>query len=43
MTEQKKQTRLIRISQELYDHIDNSAERSTETFDQIIRRMVKLK
>jgi negative regulator of replication initiation len=41
METQNKQTRLIRISQELYDYIDESAERSTDSFDKILKRLLK--
>lgn len=39
----QKESRTIRISQEVYDFLDTSAERGSETFDQIIRRLLKIK
>lgn len=39
----KEEARTIRISQELYDYLDNKAKRATETFDQIIKRLLKFK
>lgn len=39
----EKETRVIRITQQVYDFIDESANKSTETFDDILRRLLKIK
>ena len=38
-----KESRTIRISQRVYDYIDTKADRASETFDEIIRRLLKIK
>ena len=37
------ESRTIRISQKVYDYLDNNALRATETFDQILMRLLKIK
>ena len=39
----EQESRTIRISQETYDYLDTRAERGSETFNQIIRRLLKIK
>lgn len=37
------ESRTIRISGKTYDFIDNKALRGSETFDEILRRLLKIK
>jgi len=38
-----KESKTIRVSGNVYDFIDNSALRSSETFDDILRRLLNIK
>ncbi len=37
-----KDSRTIRISKQVYDYIDTRAKRASETFDEILRRLLKI-
>ena len=39
----KVKQKTIRVSNEVYDYIDTKAVRASETFDQILRRLLKIK
>ncbi len=39
----KEEAKTIRVSQEVYDHIDTNALRASETFDEILKRLLKIK
>ena len=40
---EKEEARTIRVSQEVYDYIDTKAERASESFDKILRRLLNIK
>lgn len=39
----KEESRVIRVSQKTYDYIDTKAERASETFDEILKRLLVIK
>lgn len=43
MVTNNKESRVIRVSSEVYDYIDTKASRASETFDDILRRLLKIK
>ena len=38
-----KNQRTIKVSEEVYNYLDTSAKRATETFNQILKRLLKIK
>lgn len=41
--EKKEWGKTIRVSKEVYDYIDKKAEGASDTFDRILRRLLKIK